>query len=149
MTQETDTLERQYTLKESPIELEKLTAVVCQSIAANKGHNLVVINVEEQSPVGERLVICTALANRQSRAITDSILLTLKKEHNLLPFGVEGRGVDQWVLINYGSLVIHIFQPETREYYDIDGLWVEAPRMELSDFGVEETEMSSEEISEF
>ena len=101
MNVETDNLERQYKPKESIIELEALTAVVCQSIAANKGHHLVVLNVEEQSPVGERLVICTAWATRQARAIADSILLTLKKEHGLLPYGVEGRGVDQWVLIDY------------------------------------------------
>ena len=149
MHSETANLERQYKPMESTIELEALTAVVCQSIAANKGHNMVVLNVEEQSPVGERLVICTAWATRQVRAIADSILLTLKKQHNLLPYGVEGRGVDQWVLIDYGSLVIHIFQPETREYYDLDGLWVEAPKMDLSEFGVEEAEMSSEEVSEF
>ena len=119
------------------IELDQMTGVVCQAIANNKGSNLAILNVEEQSPVGERLVLCTATSTRQVRAIADSILITLKKEHNRLPFGVEGRGVDVWVLIDYGSLIVHIFQPETRDYYDLDGLWLEAPRLDLSDFGVE------------
>ena len=106
-------------MMESVIELEQLTSVVCQAIADNKGTNIAILDVEEVSPVGERLVLCTANATRQVRAIADSILLTLKKEHQRLPYGVEGRGVDVWVLLDYGSLVVHIFQPETREYYDL------------------------------
>lgn len=150
---EKDTVQYQNETMESVIELEQLTSVVCQAIAANKGTNLVVLDVEDVSPVGERLVLCTASVTRQVRAIADSILLTLKKEHNQLPYGVEGRGVDVWVLLDYGSLVVHIFQPETREYYDLDGLWVEAPRLPLSNFGVdpadleEDSEDSSEEES--
>ena len=66
---------------ESVIELKELTSVVCQAIADNKGTNIVILDVEEVSPVGERLVLCTASATRQVRAIADSILLTLKKEH--------------------------------------------------------------------
>jgi ribosome-associated protein len=133
---------------ESVIELEQLTSVVCQAIANNKGTNIAILDVEEVSPVGERLVLCTASATRQVRAIADSILLTLKKEHNKLPYGVEGRGVDVWVLLDYGSLVVHIFQPETREYYDLDGLWMEAPRLPLEDFGIEEQAVVEEDSEE-
>ena len=116
---------------ESVIELDALTTIVCQSIAGNKGHNIVVLNVEEESPMGERLVICTAWATRQVRAIAEDLLMTMKHEHGILPFGVEGRGVDQWVLLDY----------------DLDGLWVEAPRIPLSTFGVIESEDSEEESS--
>ena len=135
-------------MMESVIELEQLTSVVCQAIADNKGTNIAILDVEEVSPVGERLVLCTANATRQVRAIADSILLTLKKEHQRLPYGVEGRGVDVWVLLDYGSLVVHIFQPETREYYDLDGLWMEAPRLPLEDFGVEVPEPVEEDSEE-
>ena len=133
---------------ESVIELEQLTSVVCQAIADNKGANIAILDVEEVSPIGERLVLCTANATRQVRAIADSILLTLKKEHQRLPYGVEGRGVDVWVLLDYGSLVVHIFQPETREYYDLDGLWMEAPRLSLESFGVEEPSVIEEDSEE-
>ena len=133
---------------ESVIELEQLTNVVCQAIAANKGTNLVVLDVEDVSPVGERLVLCTASVTRQVRAIADSILMTLKREHNQLPYGVEGRGVDVWVLLDYGSLVVHVFQPETRDYYDLDGLWMEAPRLPLMDFGVDPDAQVEEDSSE-
>ena len=133
---------------ESIIELKELTSVVCQAIADNKGTNISILDVEEVSPVGERLVLCTASATRQVRAIADSILLTLKKEHQRLPYGVEGRGVDVWVLLDYGSLIVHIFQPETREYYDLDGLWMEAPRLPLEDFGIEAPESVEEESEE-
>ena len=133
---------------ESVIELEQLTSVVCQAIADNKGTNISILDVEEVSPVGERLVLCTASATKQVRAIADSILLTLKKEHQRLPYGVEGRGVDVWVLLDYGSLVVHIFQPETRDYYDLDGLWMEAPRLSLESFGVEEPSIIEEDSEE-
>ena len=122
--------------------------MVCQAIADNKGANIAILDVEEVSPIGERLVLCTANATRQVRAIADSILLTLKKEHQRLPYGVEGRGVDVWVLLDYGSLVVHIFQPETREYYDLDGLWMEAPRLSLESFGVEEPSVIEEDSEE-
>lgn len=89
------------------------------------------------------------MATRQVRAIAESVLLTLKKEHNLLPLGVEGRGLDQWVIADYGSVIVHIFQPEMRGYYDLDGLWAEVPEITLEDLGIQyhEEEESEEESS--
>ena len=87
-----------------------MTSVECQAIADNKGTNICDIGCG-RSLSGRRAIGAVTMPVLPDRfsAIADSILLTLKKEHQRLPFGVEGRGVDVWVLLDYGSLIVHIF----------------------------------------
>ena len=123
---------------ESVIELEQLTSVVCQAIADNKGTNIAILDVEEVSPVGGAIGTVHSQCYQAGTCDCRFDFIDVEKAtHQRLPYGVEGRGVDVWVLLDYGSLIVHIFQPETREYYDLDGLWMEAPRLPLEDFGVE------------
>ncbi len=76
-------------------------------------------------------VIASGRSDRQVKAIAEHIHLTMKKEHGVLPNGTEGTGGSQWVLLDYGDVVVHLFNAPVREYYDLDGLWQEADELEL------------------
>ena len=60
----------------------------------------------------------------------------LKRDHNRLPLGIEGKQNNSWILIDYDDVVIHILSDEAREYYTLDALWLEAPQVPLSQFGI-------------
>jgi len=72
-------------------------------------------------------VIATGNTDRQVKAIHDRIHEGMKKEHGLLPRTVEGLPQAQWVLLDYLDVVVHVFTPDTREYYRLEQLWGEAP----------------------
>ena len=73
------------------------------------------------------VIICTGRTDRQTKAIHDGILEGLKKEHRVLPRRVEGVAEARWILMDYLDVVVHVFTPETREFYGLERLWGEVP----------------------
>jgi ribosome-associated protein len=71
-------------------------------------------------------VICSGTSERQTRAILEGISKELKHQHDILPLHVEGDAGNGWVLIDYGSIMVHIFSPDSRVYYDLESFWSEA-----------------------
>jgi ribosome-associated protein len=72
-------------------------------------------------------LVCSGNTGRQAKAIHDGILEGLKREHDTLPRRVEGSSGAGWILMDYLDVVVHIFTPETREFYRLEQLWGEAP----------------------
>lgn len=79
--------------------------------------------------ITEVFVIVSASNTRQVRTICDEVELALKVEGDLAPRSVEGLKDASWVLMDYGLLVVHVFLTETREFYDLERLWSDAPRI--------------------
>jgi ribosome-associated protein len=77
-------------------------------------------------------VVCSGGTDRQTKAIHDGILEGMKKEHGILPRRVEGTQQATWILIDYLDVVVHIFTPDTREFYGLERLWGEVPARALS-----------------
>jgi ribosome-associated protein len=73
-------------------------------------------------------VVCSGNTERQTKAIHDGIYEGLKHEHGILPGRVEGVSEAKWILLDYLDVVVHVFTPETRNYYRLEQLWGEAPR---------------------
>ena len=76
--------------------------------------------------VCDYFIICNGSSNTQVNAITNSIQKTVSKELQDKPWHVEGSDNAEWVLIDYVNVVVHVFQKQIREYYDIEGLWGDA-----------------------
>ena len=76
-------------------------------------------------------VICTGANQRQVQAIADEVGMQLKKEAGELPISLEGYTQGEWVLADYGDLLVHIFSPKAREYYDLERLWRSAKTVEI------------------
>jgi ribosome-associated protein len=75
-------------------------------------------------------VICAGNTDRQTKAIHDRIHEGLKKEHGILPRRVEGLSEARWILMDYLDVVVHVFTPETRDFYRLESLWGDVPRRE-------------------
>ena len=76
-------------------------------------------------------VICTGANQRQIQAISEEVGLQLKQQAGELPISVEGYNQAEWVLADYGDLLIHIFSPKAREYYSLERLWRSAKLLEI------------------
>ncbi|MDH4139777.1 MAG: ribosome silencing factor [Coriobacteriia bacterium] len=104
--------------------------IAAEAASDKKAEDIVALDVVELLVVTECFLICTGRNDRQVRTIAEEIELKVKKA-GLSPMGVEGRDEARWVLIDFGDFVAHVFQPEEREFYRLETLWKEAPRIEL------------------
>ncbi len=94
-----------------------------------KAMNLVALDVRDLTSFADVFIICSGRSNRQVKAIAEHIQVDLKK-HKIKPLSVEGVGDGHWVLLDYGHVIIHIFYDPIREFYDLEGLWMDARRIE-------------------
>jgi ribosome-associated protein len=101
-----------------------------------QARDVVVLDVGEVLALCEWFVIASAANERQVKAICDEIETQLREQHALKPRRVEGLSDRQWVLMDYGDIVVHVFQQEQREFYDLDRLWKDVPRLEWEDAAV-------------
>jgi ribosome-associated protein len=93
-----------------------------------KALGLVVLDVRELTSVADAFIICSGRSNRQVTAIAEFIITELKKA-GIKPLSVEGKKEGHWVLLDYGHVIIHVFYESTRNFYDLEGLWVDAKRI--------------------
>ena len=94
-----------------------------------KAIDLVVLDVRKLSSIGDVFIICSGRSNRQVMAIAEHIQVDLKK-HGIKPLSVEGKKEGHWVLLDYGHVIIHVFYEPVRSFYDLEGLWIDAERIE-------------------
>lgn len=99
-----------------------------KAASAKKALNLVVLDVAELTSIADAFIICSGRSNRQVNAIADSIVVNLKK-HKIKPLSIEGTREGHWVLLDYGHVIIHVFYEPVREFFDLEGLWVDAKRI--------------------
>ena len=100
--------------------------------ADRKALEIVQLDLREMIGYTDYFVICTGRSDRQAKAIHDAIHAGMKQEHGLLPRRVEGLSEAHWILMDYLDVVVHVFTPETREYYRLEQLWGEAPVQALT-----------------
>jgi ribosome-associated protein len=104
---------------------------VRQAVSAaddRKAVDLKVLQLEKVTDFTDYFMICSGTSERQVQAIADAVQEKLR-EHRVRPLHVEGYNRAQWVLIDYGDLVVHVFQEEQRRYYALERLWGDAPEV--------------------
>jgi ribosome-associated protein len=97
-----------------------------------KALDVVVLDVRGLSSYAEYVVVMSAESDPQLGAIADHIEESMK-ERGERPIGIEGRQAGQWVLIDYGDVVAHVFYRDMRTFYDLEGLWADAPKTAVRD----------------
>jgi len=100
---------------------------------AKGGEETVVIEVGAVLAITDAFVITSGRNTRQVKTIAEEVEARLKADGGIAPLRVEGLGDSQWVLLDYGDLVVHVFLDETRAYYDLERLWSDAPRIAWED----------------
>ena len=97
-----------------------------------KAKNIVILNIKNVTSFADYTVICSGTTDRQVQSITSSIEESMKKA-GTLPLGIEGEKGGRWVLMDYADIVVHVFYEPVREFYDIERLWSDAPKMEVDE----------------
>ena len=95
-----------------------------------KAEDVIILNISKLSSIADYLLICSGASNKQVQAIANSMEEGLKK-NGTRPLSTEGIRDGRWALIDYGDVIAHIFLEPVREFYNLEGLWSEAPRIEV------------------
>ena len=90
----------------------------------NKGEDIALIDVKGKSPVTDLMFIVSGRSTRHVKSIADNLVTKLKKI-KMKPIGIEGYSSSEWILLDYGDLLVHVMHPETREFYSLEKLWDE------------------------
>jgi ribosome-associated protein len=109
----------------------ELAVIAAEAASDKKADDIVAINVAELLVITDYFVIATGNTNIQVRAIADEVEDQLRERGRAKPIGREGESEGRWVLLDYGDIVVHVFQPEERGFYRLEKLWGDAPRLAL------------------
>lgn len=110
---------------------ELLAEAVAAQALDKKAIDVVLLDLRGVAGYTDYFVICSGNTDRQTKAIHDAIHMELKKQHGILPRRVEGLSEARWILMDYLDVVVHVFTPETRDFYRLESLWGDVPRREL------------------
>ena len=110
-------------------ELDPMLDLIVNAMLQRKVIAPVLLDVQELTSVADYFIICSGSSNRQVAAIAQTIKKELKK-HKYKPLSIDGIQEGQWVLMDFGHVVIHIFYDPVRNFYDLEGLWIDAARVE-------------------
>jgi ribosome-associated protein len=112
---------------------EELVELAARTLVAHKGQEALILDVKGLSSLGDYFIICSGGSKRHVLALAQHLQEALKQV-GMKPLGVEGLDEGHWVLLDYIDVVIHLFIKPLRDFYDLEGLWVEANRLPLEDF---------------
>ena len=93
-----------------------------------KAQDIRILDVRKLTTISDYFIVCSTSNERQARAIADDLRVSLK-EYGLRELGVEGAQDARWILQDFGDVVVHIFHESQRGFYDIEGLWADAPQV--------------------
>ena len=99
-----------------------------------KATELVLLEMQGITSYTDYFLICSGKSDRQVQAIAQRIVEVLEEE-GVHPLGLEGMSEGKWVLMDYGDVVIHVFLEPVRRFYDLEGLWIDAPRIDVEEGG--------------
>ncbi|TYB89312.1 ribosome silencing factor [Oceaniovalibus sp. ACAM 378] len=102
---------------------EQLLAHILTSLDEDKAEDVVQVDLRGISEMGDYMVICSGRSSRQVMAISQNLVDHLKQDHNRAS-KVEGKEAGDWVLIDTGDVIVHVFRPEVREFYQLEKMWL-------------------------
>ncbi|MBQ6586448.1 MAG: ribosome silencing factor [Coriobacteriales bacterium] len=115
---------------------------------AKKGSDIIIQDVSELLQITDYFVVVTGQNARQVDSIQEAVEEKLTQEAGLKPISIEGLDGLDWVLMDFGSIIVHVFQPDIRDFYRLETLWGDAPIVDLSEAGIQEP-VFSQRIQEF
>src|SRR5487761_2493766 len=115
------------------MEPQQLLEEIARYAGEKKAHEVVELDLRGVLGFTDDFLVCSGNTGRQAKAIHDGTLPELKHDRDRLPSRVEGTGETGWILMDYLDVVVHIFTPQTREFYRLEQLWGEVPARVASD----------------
>jgi len=111
------------TAKGSVLTSDQLLKEIIASLEDDKAEDVVTISLRGKSEIGDYMVVCSGRSSRQVTALAQNLTDHLKQDHNRL-CKVEGKDAGDWVLIDTGDVIVHVFRPEVREFYQLEKMWL-------------------------
>ena len=105
------------------MEAEQLKKLIIEALDDLKAVNTVTLDVTDLTDVMDYLVITSGTSNRHVKSLANNVCMEAKSQ-GMRPLGVEGEGEGDWVLVDFGDVVVHVMLPATRDFYDLERLWV-------------------------
>jgi len=96
------------------------------TIVDKKGNNIILLDIRDQATFADYFLICSGENIRQLDALAQEISVRAKKQVSNTAVGIEGSASSGWILIDFGDLVVHVFSPEKRDYYQLEDIWDQA-----------------------
>lgn len=118
---------------------ERLARQIAELMDDKKALDIVALDVRGLANFTDYFIICTGRTDRQVKAIHDGVREGIKAEFDMLPIRTEGERERSWILLDYGDCMVHVMLPEVRDYYRLEQLWADAPRLVLEFAGGEDT----------
>ena len=135
---------RDYLRKECTMtQTEQILDIAVNTIFKKKGREIQILKVEDITVMADYFIICTGMSNTQVKALAGDVEYELSK-HGIEPLHIEGYGNSTWVLLDYGSVIIHVFYKDAREYYKLERLWADAKEIPVSEYVKTEGEQADE-----
>lgn len=121
-------------MQKKQVTAKEVIEQIIEGVQEKKGKEIVVVDMLELgNSICDYFVICQGGSPAQVSAITDSIEDTVRVNCGRKPYAVDGLRNAQWVAIDYGDILVHVFQPEVRKFYDIEHLWADATLTTIPD----------------
>lgn len=105
------------------------SALIAALLDEKQAENIIVLDVSAICPISERLVLVTARGQRHAQSLADAVL-DLAKQRKFASLGVEGYESGGWVLVDLNDVILHVFQEDSRRFYNLEGLWAEGKRVD-------------------
>ena len=109
----------------------EIAKALALALLEKKARDVVVLDLRDLVDYAEYFVICTGRNPRQVKAISDHVRQVAKQSHDCVIHGVEGLESGQWVLIDLGDIIVHVFDERSRHFYDLGGLWSDARALDI------------------
>ncbi len=111
----------------------ELVLAAARTAAENGGTDIVVLDMSKHTAIFDYFLIATGTSRRQLHAMSEEIDHKLEDELNDRRMNVDGYDESRWIVLDYGTVVIHLFDEDTRQFYSLEALWGDAPRLDLSE----------------
>lgn len=108
---------------ENDVTSEELLQLILASLEDDKAEEIVTIDLRGRSSMGDYMVICSGRSSRQVGAIAEKLMDRLKQDHGRT-CKIEGKEQGDWVLIDSADVIVHVFRPEVREFYQLEKMWM-------------------------
>ena len=113
--------------KAKAVSADSLCDVIINAIQDKKGNNIICMDLRHiNEAMSDYFIVCDGASTIQTRAIIDNVEEEVKKQLLIKPFHLEGRSNGEWCLLDFGDVIVHVFQTEKREFYQLEDLWSDA-----------------------
>lgn len=113
------------------VSLETLRSTIVAALEEIKAKDIVILDVRELTAMTDTMIVASADSVRQTKALADNVVEKVR-ELGKKPVGTEGEQTGEWILLDFGDVIVHIMQPAVRQYYDLEGLWGTVERQRKS-----------------